>query len=420
MYIVVIAVVLACAPLLFHWMHNSTNVFFPTVHDLVSTVLPSSTTPTLSVAGSRPGITDDASQKSELASVSGVYVVSRILRRTADNLPDSVYESPDIDGVVISAPWNDIEPSPGVYDWTLVDTEIKRAVANGKKITIAIHTGVWTPSWLFAAPYNVAHDTFYFSSSNGADGKPCTAYTMPAPWDSTYESQYAQVVQAYANHLKSIPGAYDAVTRVKLSGINTISVELHLGYCSNSDGLSRWQTLGYTPDKLIAAAKALAGSVNQAFPDKVLSLDILVENALPTINNSGQVVTKTSPTFVDVTQSLIRYFGTPSSGFNNRFAVQWDGFSSTQNAAFTQSVAEARELGIILGGGTNNFGGKGAIGCGLKAAPTECDDTQFQSILDGIISEGGAYIEISSAASVSQFPDAIAEAQARLTALFGK
>ncbi len=145
MYIVVIAVVLACAPLLFHWMHNSTNVFFPTVHDLVSTVLPSSTTPTLSVAGSRPGITDDASQKSELASVSGVYVVSRILRRTADNLPDSVYESPDIDGVVISAPWNDIEPSPGVYDWTLVDTEIKRAVANGKKITSRMIRSIFHP-----------------------------------------------------------------------------------------------------------------------------------------------------------------------------------------------------------------------------------------------------------------------------------
>jgi hypothetical protein len=284
----------------------------------------------------------------------GIYVISPGLRTSRSNLPDTIYSTPYIDGVVVNGHWDQIEPSPGVYDWSIADQEITRAVANNKKITVNVTAGAFAPSWLYGTPYNVPHDTFLWGNHNGANG-PCIAYVLPAPWNLQYEQAYASMMSAYAQHLKSIPGAYDATTRVRLTGINTLTDELHLAFCSGSNGLTLWQGLGYTPDKLLAAGEALMSAVNAAFPDKILSLSILQSGDLPLINDAGQSISANDPSYIDVKQRLIDYAQSPVSGIGNRFAVQWNGFQSP--AAAAPSVIAAGKNGAIVGWETNEFGG---------------------------------------------------------------
>jgi Beta-galactosidase len=286
----------------------------------------------------------------------GIYVVSHNLNDDKSILPDTIYSTPYIDGVVLRGLWSQIEPSPGAYDWSVVDLEITRAVANKKKIAVNVTTGAYAPAWLFAAPYNVPHKTFLWGNHQGANGA-CAPTVLPAPWDQQYEQAFASMMTAYAQHLKSIPGAYEATTLVGLTGINTLTDEMHLAFCSNSNGLALWQTLGYTPDKILAAGETLMSATNQAFPDKILALAIIESGGLPLINDAGQVVTsRKDPTYVSVKQKLIDYALSPASGISNRFAVQWNGFQTPADAA--ASVIAAGKNGAIVGWNTNEFGGR--------------------------------------------------------------
>jgi hypothetical protein len=284
----------------------------------------------------------------------GIYVITGNLKTAQSILPGAIYSTPYIDGVVVGGLWNQIEPSPGVYDWSVVDQEITRAVANEKKIAVNVTAGAYAPSWLYEAPYNVPHDTFMWGNHDGANG-PCNPYVMAAPWDPQYEQAWASLMSAFAQHLQSIPGAYAATTRIRLTGINTLTDELHLAFCSTSNGLALWQALGYTPDKLLAAAKVLMSAVNTAFPDKILSLSVIEAGGLPLINDAGQVITTKDPTYIDVKQMLIDYALSPASGISNRFAVQWNGFQTPSTAA--SSVIAAGQKGAIVGWETNEFGG---------------------------------------------------------------
>jgi hypothetical protein len=284
----------------------------------------------------------------------GIYVLSHNLKTAQSILPDSIYSTAYIDGVVLNGLWNHIEPSPGVYDWSVIDLEIKRAVANNKKIAMNVTAGAYAPAWLYAAPYDVPHDTFLWGNHDGTNGG-CTPYVLPAPWDAQYKMAFASMMSALALHLKSIPGAYEATSRVRLTGINTLTDELHLAFCSTSNGLALWQGLGYTPDKLLAAAEALMSAVNAAFPDKILSLSVIEAGGLPLINDAGQAITTQDPSYIDVKQKLIDYALSPASGVSKRFAVQWNGFQMASAAA--PSVLAAGKRGAIVGWQTNEFGG---------------------------------------------------------------
>src|SRR3972149_8359541 len=80
-----------------------------------------------------------------------------------------------------------------------------------------------------------------------------------------------------------------------------------------------------TPERVIEAWKSLAASVNTAFPDKLLSIGILDNNAFPPIDNNGQQVTESSPSYVDVTNEIIN---AGLSLYPGQFAVQWNGLNS--------------------------------------------------------------------------------------------
>src|ERR1700754_182185 len=81
--------------------------------------------------------------------VQGIYALQMLVPK--HHVPDAVYASPSIAGVTLNMVWGQIEPSKGVYDWSLLDHEIQRALASGKEIALSVtpnHPD--SPQWLFA------------------------------------------------------------------------------------------------------------------------------------------------------------------------------------------------------------------------------------------------------------------------------
>ena len=63
------------------------------------------------------------------------------------NMPISTtsFNDPNISGVVVRFRWNDLEPSPGNFNWAFIDGEIAKAVTYNKKISLQ---PLGIPNWL--------------------------------------------------------------------------------------------------------------------------------------------------------------------------------------------------------------------------------------------------------------------------------
>ena len=259
----------------------------------------------------------------------GIYAQSNPLQDNLNSqLPSSVFSSPDITGVSLSLDWGTIEPGPGSYDWTSIDNEVTQAVASGKKISIALIPNRFSaPTWLFQQ--GVSELSFNVLNHGGLN-----SIDIAPPWDPAYQRAYAQMMMALSNHLHSIPGAYQAVSIVKITGMGEVSAETRLPSATDTTGgvtnaIPIWQQAGYTPSKALDAWKGFAASVNAAFPDKVLAMESIAVGAFPAINEQGQLVSTRDPSYVDVTQEII---AAGASLFGSRFAVQWDALNTSDLA----------------------------------------------------------------------------------------
>lgn len=272
----------------------------------------------------------------------GLYVVAPAQPQpSSPSVASALYADTDSDGIYLPIVWGVIEPALNVYDWRTVDAAVQAAVARNQKIEIGVSANQLvvnttssgeetysSPTWLFSEGVHSVH--FVAAPQDGL--ATCDKETLAPPWVAAYEQPFTAMIAALAAHLKTIPGGYQAVSVVKITGINGITGETGLpaqtgpmpdDACQTiSDAVTAWQAQGYTPIKIINAWKIFAAAFAQAFPDKLLADEVLAEDAFPPIDNSGTIVTLASPTYVDVSQQIVAM---GQRMFPGRFAVQWNG-----------------------------------------------------------------------------------------------
>jgi len=195
--------------------------------------------------------------------------------------------------------WDAIELAMGQYEWALLDQWIGQAVALGKKIDLVVPAGSSTPSWLFAAPpagTGVPELTFTVSPHVGETGV-CDTVNIPRPWDAGFLARWDAMLAALSAHLKTA-NTYDAITLVRITGINRTTEELRLpaetahstGLACVSDSITTWQQAGYLPSLLLQGWNAVLGSFMKSFPDKSFAVSIIPNNAFPGIDQNGQAI----------------------------------------------------------------------------------------------------------------------------------
>ncbi|MBN9633104.1 MAG: DUF4832 domain-containing protein, partial [Actinobacteria bacterium] len=179
---------------------------------------------------------------------------------------------PEFTNVAVLSDWGTLEPSPGTYDWTLLDNAISYWSSQGKRIHFRIGTdgmevGPGTtysggaPLWLASSPYGVAYQT------------KCDNQTLTAPTCLNANASQAAMFRVwniadpqYLARLQSFMAAFGARYDHD-SRIDTIDLR---GYGEWGEWHSGFDITSMTTR--ISALKGIIDAWVGAFPDKVLNL----------------------------------------------------------------------------------------------------------------------------------------------------
>ena len=106
------------------------------------------------------------------------------------NVPISTtnYSNPNISGAVVRVRWNDLEPSPGNFNWTFVDGEIAKAITYNKKISLQ---PLGKPNWLDS----LGAQKYYFIEESTFSPNFGQVVSDIIPWDSIYVARYKILLQ---------------------------------------------------------------------------------------------------------------------------------------------------------------------------------------------------------------------------------
>jgi len=168
---------------------------------------------------------------------SGVYYLG-----TA-NVPISTsnFANTNINGVVVRFNWNNVEPTPGNFDWSFVDGEIAKAITYNKKVSLQ---PLGKPDWLAS----IGAKQYYYLDKNIAHATYGLALSDVLVWDSTYVSRYKIFIQNLAAKYANNP---------VVSYVNTIGSSFSRGLpdtvITNTTTLTKqafWTTFNYNADSL--------------------------------------------------------------------------------------------------------------------------------------------------------------------------
>lgn len=330
---------------------------------------------------------------------------------------DQAMGAKGVDGLVIVIRWSSLEPGDGAYDWSALDKEVALAIRHRLSIELSIRADN-PPGWLAGA--GAAVNKFGYSGNSG-----CTTVRIASPWDPVFLGRWRAMLQQVAYHLKytEVDGrnAYDAVTLLRLTGINWHSDELHLPAthddddCTSDDDVTWQKDTDFSPQNLQTGWDRIVRSFKLAFGDKYFSVAI-IDSTYPFPPVEGEPSdsqAQNQPLLQDAHSTL-----------QDRLVVQNNSLY-VDVPAQPETVAFALSLPSLIAFQTNLQGGPtgGAI---CYSSGTTCQSAlDYLKLLDtGVFPTPGlkaSYIEVF-APNVNAFPWAIAIAHAQLVgfARFGQ
>ena len=160
-------------------------------------------------------------------------------------------------GIAWRFQWATLEPSPGVYNWSVVDAALAASRAHGRPASILVIPGVAAPAWALGRCVSVV------VSNSGLSGVPSSA-RMCLPWDSTYLGNWEAFVRTLGRRYNGAAGLF----AVKAAGGGRI------GEMALPNGCAFWVAQGFTNQKLTAAWASIITTFRQAFPGTPTQLGI--------------------------------------------------------------------------------------------------------------------------------------------------
>ncbi len=179
-------------------------------------------------------------------------------QRDLANLQSNRY----LNGVLISARWNDVEPARDKYDFSSFDRGVAAVRKAGKYYKLQVVLGQYTPAYIFAA--GAAHFPTKVTNPNRENyGE---GVSIPIPWDPVYQERLSRLIRKLGERYASDP----LLVSVALSCANYMGSEMHLPR-SNQD-VETWKRLGLTSDRLLAVYRKYLDEWEAAFPGRIVCL----------------------------------------------------------------------------------------------------------------------------------------------------
>lgn len=177
---------------------------------------------------------------------------------------------PFVDGTLVRVVWADLEPSPGVFDWTLLDDELARAAENATSVALGvICAATGEPDWLYQSDGGMAAAAsfeFYFHCN--PDLEPCDAERMPLPWDVRFLAEWTEFIAALGQRY----GDHPQITLIHMTNASANGFEMQLPFTPVD--VQAWNAAGYSAALHIASWETVIDAFAAAFPNKPLDVDV--------------------------------------------------------------------------------------------------------------------------------------------------
>jgi hypothetical protein len=214
-------------------------------------------------------------------------------------------------GISWTFPWNELEPSAGVYNWSFIDNAL--AAAGSKPSILRVIPGITSPSWLPRA------DGVVMPNPKGGSA------WMPIPWNADFLASWKTFITAFG-------ARYNANTHIAMieGGGDGPQGEAHL-----TGTYAQWAAVGYSEQTYVGAIATEINDFKAAFPSHKVSF-------------AGA----TPPTGSPKTPNLLADFISTCQTAN--IVIQNNGLSGSKYGHINQSVIEfgyqtASSLGSGLG-----------------------------------------------------------------------
>lgn len=174
----------------------------------------------------------------------------------------SVLTNPLVDGISIRQAWRELERSPGVYDWSFLDSEISRAARAGKFVLLRVLSeGPSTPQWALDGV-----QTFRYQDRNRYHGE--RSGLIAVYWDKNYLARKKAMIRAVGAHVSDNP-AVRVVAAICASSHSGDWAVPHSPF-----DIANWYAIGYSPERMVDVCKQIIDVTMQAFPQQCVTLSV--------------------------------------------------------------------------------------------------------------------------------------------------
>lgn len=178
----------------------------------------------------------------------------------------TIASKPFVKGILVRVGWQLMEPSDNQYNWSLIDEQIAAAQSFGKKISLAIGSGISIPQWVLNAGTQSLVTSVPFND------------TIAVPWDSIYLDQWTEFISALGNRYQNDT----TIVLVYMTHSTSNGYEMQLPFVTTPS----LQAAGYTDAKMIQSWKTVINAFNMAFPNHYLTNDFHPVNGSNAVGDS--------------------------------------------------------------------------------------------------------------------------------------
>ncbi len=294
--------------------------------------------------------------------------------------------------------WAVLNPAENSYRFDEIGRQLDEITAAGKKVSIVIMAGKYTPAWLMRK--GVLHHRIPLTVHAREKQEGSAQQWVPAPWDPAFIEEYGKVHRKLARFLRSNPRWYDAVVLVKVAGIAVHSPEIRLNgpkafvgksggdpsrrqqqFQMNAKLCEAWLEIGYSEDKVLQASRRLTSVVDQAFPDKPLGMAFVPgSRRFPTIKQGWRCAPRAKNRTLN---KILRQF---VSDYNRRAVINSTIFHT--GGGYPRILEWAKSNGAHIGLQLN------AQRLGCRNPASRCDAGEMAAALNEAVRLGASFVEV--------------------------
>ncbi len=292
-------------------------------------------------------------------------------------MDERVFQNPDTETFGFKIYWSRMNPTDGVYDWSILNQNLLNCAKYKKKFTIELATGSWTPEFVYQKPYNVPKITFNEFKRASIPEPPLKEFNVPLFTNPNYKQCFKTFLNAFTENIKALKYVeYRDVMRlfvkISVSGVNETTAEYRInsqtniksGGVTSSNAVKIWKENGVSGLSVVDTLKEFYYLVDDILPRQEKCIYLLGKGFpnLDSVNVESSIADWVKATAVD----------------NVTFA--YTSVTETNNGG---SLFEyIKSLGLKIGGELN------------QRLYESCDSETLDKVLNNALSGGFSFIQI--------------------------